>query len=206
MATTRSFHFSRTPTAAAALLLALGAHAQGTSLAPVTVTGRSLTGAADVSGFGDIPLASSPLQARVLGAEQLKDAGTSSLAGITRFDASVGDAYNAEGYWSNFTVRGFVIDPRYNFRRDGLPINAETSLPLANKDRLEVLKGTSGIQAGTSAPGGLVNLIVKRPDGNLRTAGLGWTQHNTWGAAVDLSQRFGEGDAFGVRLNVQHDE
>ncbi|MBX3621264.1 MAG: TonB-dependent siderophore receptor [Rhizobacter sp.] len=202
----RSYRLSRTLTAAATLLLALGAHAQVASLPSVTVTGRSPSSTADVSGFGDTPLADSPLQARALTTEQLKDSGTGSLAGITRFDASLSDAYNAEGYWSNFTVRGFVIDPRYNFRRDGLPINAETSLPLANKDAVEVLKGTSGIQAGTSAPGGLVNLVVKRPEGNMRSAALGWMQDNSWGAAVDLSQRFGEADAFGLRLNLQHDE
>lgn len=73
------------------------------------------------------------------------------------------DAYNTEGYWDNLTVRGFVIDNRFNYRRDGLPINAETSIPLDNKAQIEVLKGTSGLQAGTSAPGGLVNYVVKRP-------------------------------------------
>ena len=67
-------------------------------------------------------------------------------------------------------MRGFVLDNRFNFRRDGLPINAETSIPLDNKERIEILKGTSGIQAGTSAPGGLVNYVVKRPlDAPLRS-------------------------------------
>ena len=71
-------------------------------------------------------------------------------------------------------MRGFVIDNRFNYRRDGLPINAETSIPLDNKVQIEVLKGTSGMQAGTSAPGGLVNFVVKRPtDAPLRRASLG---------------------------------
>ena len=68
--------------------------------------------------------------------------------GIT-LDRNVGDA----------TVRGFELDNRFNYRRDGLPINAETSIPLDNKAQVEVLKGTSGIQAGTSA----VELHVLRP-------------------------------------------
>ena len=34
------------------------------------------------------------------------------------------------------------------FTRDGLPINAETSVPLDNKQRIEVLKGVTGMQAG----------------------------------------------------------
>jgi iron complex outermembrane receptor protein len=201
-----SSRLSPTALAAAALLASLAAQAQDTTLPPVTIIGRSLNSTADVSGFGDIPLSNSPLQARALSTEQLREGGVYTLAGITRFDASVSDAYNAEGYWSNFTVRGFVIDPRANFRRDGLPINAETHLPLANKERIEILKGTSGIQAGTSAPGGLVNLVSKRPDGNFRSASLGWVGRNTWGAAVDLSQRFGEAKAFGLRLNFAHSE
>ena len=34
---------------------------------------------------------------------------------------------------SPLTVRGFLLDQRYNYRRDGLPINAETFISLANK-------------------------------------------------------------------------
>ncbi|MBK7991132.1 MAG: TonB-dependent receptor plug domain-containing protein [Comamonadaceae bacterium] len=51
------------------------------------------------------------------------------------------------------TIRGFVVDQTYNYRRDGLPVSGETSVPLENKERVEFLKGTSGILAGTSAPG-----------------------------------------------------
>ncbi len=149
-----------------------------------------------------MPLSRSPLQASVTDVQQLRDSGGTGLTALTRFDASVGDAYNADGYWTSFTVRGFAIDNRYNFLRDGLPINAETSLPLDNKSRVEVLKGTSGMQAGTSAPGGLVNVVVKRPEGTVRSASTGWREDGTFGASVDVGQRFGVQDAFGLRLNV----
>ena len=167
----------------------------------VTITGRTERAPA-ISGFGDQALASSPLSAGVASAEQLADIGASTLSVLTRFDASVGDAYNAEGYWSSFAVRGYVLDNRFNFRRDGLPINAETALPLANLERIEWLKGASGIQAGTSAPGGLVNLVVKRPVAQLRRGTLGWEQDGTLTAAIDWSQRFGPSDAAGLRLNA----
>ena len=112
-------------------------------------------------------------------------------------------AYDTEGYIDYFTVRGFVVDNRFNFRRDGLPINAETSIPLENKARVDILKGLSGMQAGTSAPGGLVDLVVKRPlDAPLRSAFLEWRERGSVLGAVDLSQRFGADDAFGVRLNA----
>ncbi|MEO5697245.1 MAG: TonB-dependent siderophore receptor [Burkholderiaceae bacterium] len=173
-----------------------------TRLEPVTVTGRAAL-PVTVSGWGDIPLEKTPIQASVFGAEQLKDIGAQRLADLVGSDPAVSDAYNSEGYWDILSVRGFVLDNRFNFRRDGMPINAETSIPLDNKARVEILKGTSGMQAGTSAPGGLVNYVVKRPsDAPLRSATLEWRQAGSVTAAVDLSQRFGEGQAFGVRINA----
>ncbi len=171
-------------------------------LEPVTVTGRS-TPALNVSGWGDIPLNKTPVQASIFSAEQIKDSGAQRLSDLIGFDPAISDAYNAEGYYDFLSVRGFVIDNRFNYRRDGLPINAETAIPLDNKSRVEILKGTSGMQAGTSAPGGLVNFVVKRPtDAPLRSAGLEWRQAGSVTGAVDLSQRFGVGQAFGVRLNA----
>ena len=171
-------------------------------LEPVTVTGRS-TPALNVSGWGDLPLNKTPVQASIFSAEQIKDSGAQRLSDLIGFDPAISDAYNAEGYYDFLSVRGFVIDNRFNYRRDGLPINAETAIPLDNKSRVEILKGTSGMQAGTSAPGGLVNFVVKRPtDAPLRSASLEWRQAGSVTGAVDLSQRFGVGQAFGVRLNA----
>ncbi len=195
--------------AAAALTFSLPALAQDAA-APVsdtaaptttiTVTGR--TPAPAVSGFGNQPLSSTPISARVLGEAQLEDTGSYQLSDLTRLDASVSDAYNAEGYYGNLSMRGYVLDNRFNYRRDGLPINAETFIPLGNKASLELLKGASGIQAGTSAPGGLVNYVVKRPDRLVRSAAIGWRENGTVAAAADLSQRFGEDERYGLRLNV----
>lgn len=157
---------------------------------------------APVTGF-DTPLSRTPVQAGVVDADTLADLGAHDLTSVIKLDASVSDAYDSAGYWTFFTVRGFVIDNRFNFRRDGLPINAETALPLANKAAVQVLKGTSGLQAGTSAPGGLVDLVVKRPDADVRRFTVFAEQAGTLGASVDWSQRFGERREFGLRLNAE---
>ncbi|MBC7717735.1 MAG: TonB-dependent siderophore receptor [Pseudorhodobacter sp.] len=199
-------HFSKaifqlTPAALGAFLLTSASVAQ-TTLEAVTVTGRAVP-SFSLGGWGDTPLAKSPFQASIISAEQMRERGVQRLADLTRIDPSVSDAYNTEGYWDYLTVRGFVIDNRFNYRRDGLPINAETRIALDNKDRVEILKGTSGLQAGTSAPGGLVNFVVKRPtDLASRSAFLGWQQNGSLTGAVDISQRFGASDAFGLRLNA----
>ena len=209
---TRTRHPVLSQITAAVWLVAAGAHAQtapaaeapapSTQLQTITVSGRT-TPPVSIGGWGDTPLAKTPLQASVFSAERLKDDGVQRLSDLTALDPALSDAYNAEGYWDFLTVRGYVIDNRFNFRRDGLPINAETSIPLDNKARIEVLKGTSGMQAGTSAPGGLVNYVVKRPlDTPLRSASLEWRQRGSVTGALDLSQRFGTDNAFGVRLNA----
>ncbi|MCK7500930.1 MAG: hypothetical protein MZW92_70270 [Comamonadaceae bacterium] len=67
------------------------------------------------------------------------------------------------------------------------------------RSALELLKGTSGIQAGTSAPGGLVNLRRQAPGaGPARARALEWREAGTLRAAVDLGQRFGADGAFGL--------
>jgi iron complex outermembrane receptor protein len=210
-------HLSRTPAplaAAALLALAGAARAQAPDQAAaasgataplpmqtVQVTARGEAATSDLTGFS-APLARTPIQASVFDMQVFNDMGALTLQDLTRMDASVTDSYNATGYWSTFAIRGFPVDNRYNFRRDGLPINAETVLSLDNKSNVEVLKGLSGMQAGTSAPGGIVNLVLKRPDADLRSATVYWEQEGTVGALVDLSQRFGDERQFGARVNV----
>ena len=156
----------------------------------ITITGSSADNSAGIAGFGDVPLARSPFSATVISEQQLQDAGIAGLADITRLDAGITDAYNAPGYWGQLAVRGFTLDNRFNFRRDGLPINAETVLPTGNKAALELLKGISGIQAGTSAPGGLLNLVVKRPGAKpIYSGSIEWTEPGTLAAAVDVGDR-----------------
>ncbi|MFO1219859.1 MAG: TonB-dependent receptor [Burkholderiaceae bacterium] len=180
-----------------ALLAHAAAHAQ--DVQRITITGSATPRSPSVAGFGDEPLARVPLSATVIDQRQLQDAGISSLGDITRLDAGFTDAYNAPGYWNQVAVRGYTLDNRSNYRRDGLPINAETVIGQTNKQSLEVLKGTSGVQAGTSSPGGLLNLVVKRPRERVRDASLAWTQSGTVEAAADIGERAG---ALGWRVNA----
>jgi iron complex outermembrane receptor protein len=193
-------------TAALAQTPGVTAPEDAATLPAVTVTSIPAP-SLSLGGWGDLPLAKTPLPASIYDAKALKDHGIERLSDLTRLDPAINDAYNAVGYWDSLTLRGFVIDNRFNYRRDGLPINAETSVPLDNKERIEVLKGISGMQAGTSSPGGLVNFVVKRPtEDPLRLASLQWQSEASLLASVDLSQRFGEQNAFGLRLNAAYEQ
>ena len=190
---------SLTVTAAAALLSGQALAQQASQI--VTINGRS-AGPASIAGFGDIALSRSPFSATVINNDRLQDAAISGIGDLTRLDAGTTDAYNAPGYWGQLAVRGFTLDNRFNYRRDGLPINAETAIAQGNKQAMEILKGTSGLQAGTSAPGGLVNLIVKRPRANVGTATLSWEQDGSIGAALDVGRR---DNGLGWRVNASLD-
>lgn len=200
--------FRCAPVALAAAALAATPVAQAQEAVPLpAVVVTSPANRANVSGFGDIPLSQLPMQASVISSSQLADQNVQRLADVVSLKASVSDAYNAAGYWDMLAIRGFALDNKHNFKRDGLPINAETLLPLDNKERVEILEGLSGMQAGQSAPGGLVNLVVKRPDTSLRSVTLGWEQSGSTLVAADISQRFGPQQApqaFGLRLNLAY--
>lgn len=173
------------------------------TLAPVVVNAPTARQQLTVGGFADIPLRETPISATVVTAQEMREIGAQRLPDLYKLDASVSDAYNAVGYIPYATVRGYVLDNKFNARRDGLPISGDTAIGLANKERVEILKGTSGIQAGTSAPGGLINYVVKRPSAKpVRNVDL-WVDSNAQiGASLDLSNRFGERGAQGYRLNV----
>lgn len=161
---------------------------------------------AAVAGFPDLPLSQVPIQVQVTDAAAMKDLGIRRLSDIRDIDPSVGDSFNTEGYWDSLSVRGYVLDNRFNYQRDGLPINAETSIPLDNKADIEVLKGLAGMQAGIGSPGGLVNLVVKRPTAETRRElFVGWRQDASVLASADLSDRFGDGRAIGLRLNAAYE-
>ncbi len=173
----------------------------GDQLKPVVVTSHASS--SEFTSLSDELLARTPLSVSTVSAKQIESAGAKRLSDLYQFDASVSDAYNAAGYWDYATIRGFVIDNKYNYRREGLPISAETHIPLDNKAQVDILKGTSGIQAGTSAPGGLINYSVKRPtQTDVRTIRLETNSHGNFQSAIDLGGRSGNAKEFGYRINA----
>jgi iron complex outermembrane receptor protein len=192
--------------ASAVALLTLGA-AQAQSLTEITITD---TAPSQVSGFGDVPLSQAPFSAISIDQQSLQDVGVQRVSDALRLDASVADSYNSPAYWDSLSVRGYTLDNRYNYRREGLPISAETMISMDNKERIELFKGTSGIQAGTSAPGGLVNYVVKRPpsakDQTIRSVSASYGPGQSSSSGLDLGGRFGQDQTLGYRFNVAYED
>jgi iron complex outermembrane receptor protein len=193
---------------------AVAAHAQTTmpaaapapdqNMAEVVISANRMVAAerASVGGFSDTPLLQLPASVSAIGHQRMLDLGIRDASGAMKFDASVSDAYNAVGYAEQFSIRGFALDNASSYRKDGFAIPGDTQIPLENKERIEVLKGLAGLQAGVAAPGGIVNYVTKRPtDTVLRSVLTEVSERGTIYGAVDLGGRF-EDRRFGYRFNA----
>ncbi len=96
----------------------------------------------------------------VFNQEFISDTDAQSMFDLVRFTGNVtGGAPEGD---SRIQLRGFPV----NRLRNGLPYpdgGAFTFDELAGVERVEVIKGASAVLFGTSAPGGLINIIDKRP-------------------------------------------
>jgi iron complex outermembrane recepter protein len=185
---------------------AIQANAQttGQSVPEVVITGtRGIpAGIAAIGGFSDTPILDTPASVTSIDRARMQDLSIRSTTEAMKYDASVSDAYNAVGYAEQFSIRGFALDNNASYRKDGIAIPADTQIPLENKERIEVLKGLSGLQAGVTAPGGIINYVTKRPtDKPLRSATVETSERGTLYGAVDFGGRF-EDRRFGYRINA----
>lgn len=171
-------------------------------IAEVIVTASKNVPRAAIGGFGEAALVDTPVSISTLDSRQMQDLSIHLSTEAMKYDAAVGDAYNAVGYAEQFSVRGFKLDNAYSYRKDGIAIPADAQIPLENKERIEVLKGLAGLQAGVAAPGGLVNYVTKRPTATpLRSVTAQLSERGTVLGTLDLGGRF-EDRRFGYRINA----
>lgn len=106
-----------------------------------------------------------------------------------------------------FFIRGFnATDYGYGLLRDGLRVQGNrydtTSEPFG-LERVEVFRGPTSILYGENAPGGVVNLVSKRPTVDSRgEVQLSYGTHNRRQLGVDVSGALNEGDSVLGRVVV----
>jgi iron complex outermembrane receptor protein len=188
---------------AIASAFAPAAHAQDQKMTEVVVTAtRVAAERASVAGFSEQPLLQTPASVSVITREQLQELNIRNTTDAAKFDASIGDAYNAVGYAEQFSIRGYKLDNASSYRKDGHAISGDAQIPLENKESIEVLRGLAGLQAGVAAPGGVVNYVTKRPtEANLRSVLVEVSERGSALGTVDLGGRF-EDRRFGYRINA----
>jgi iron complex outermembrane receptor protein len=159
-----------------------------------------------LTGFAELP-EQLPFSISTTHTQAMRDLGATSLADLLRSEPAVSDAYNTLGYPENFAIRGMAIDPHLNFRFVGMPIHGHVPLALENAERVVVLKGVSGLLAGSSSPGGMVDVVLKRAgDQPLRSGLFALSERGSRYLASDLAERFGAQRESGVRANLAAEE
>ncbi|KAF1041419.1 MAG: Ferrichrome receptor FcuA [Herbaspirillum frisingense] len=184
---------------------------QGNSLPTVNVTATGVgkqenrARSSSVAGFDDAPLLDTPASVSVVTGQQMRDQQSRLLSDVIKNDAAIGENYAPVGYYENFSIRGFTLDPASAYRIDGLAAAGEQTIALENKERVEFLKGVAGLQAGVVAAGGIVNYVTKRP-ADVRSITLGTDSNGSRYLATDLGALFGEHKQFGLRINAAHED
>jgi len=222
-----SFSIRATTLASAALVLqgaAVGLAAAQTqnipdtpaTLSAIEVVGRLSTDATtthateSVSAKTDLPLRELPQSVQVITEQTIDDLGATKLDDVLDYVSGVTRNNNFGGLHDGVLIRG-LPGGQSNFGAEALLNGFSSSrgypMPrdLAGIERVEFLKGPSAALYGSGSPGGLLNIVSKRP---------------LWNAAYALSTTFGSyglkrgafdsggplGKSLAYRLNVAMEE
>ena len=102
----------------------------------------------------------------------------------------------------NIQIRGFNNSSIY---RDGVLTPNSTNISLANVERVEVLKGPAGMLFGRTEPGGLVNVITKRPQPeSYYSLQQQFGSYDTYRTLLDATGAIDQDGTLLYRLNYEH--
>ena len=146
------------------------------TLKAMTVTGKTKYDATDPydnhyavpnSSFAtktDTPIMETPLNIQVLPKAVLDDQQSTKLDQAVKLVSGVTTGQGAGGISDQITIRGFF---NTNYFRNGMRIEtgggADGTRAMANVQSLEVLKGPAAMLYGRVEPGGMVNVVTKKP-------------------------------------------
>ncbi|MCB5189015.1 TonB-dependent receptor [Methylobacillus caricis] len=143
-------------------------------------TGSYTTSSSTASAKLALSLRHTPQSVSVITRQRMDDQNLTQLQEV--LEQTVGISVVQSGYvganWNTFQSRGFNIN---NYLVDGLPLGSSFELmtnDMAFYDRIEVLRGSSGLMFGIGSPGGSINYIRKRPTKEFQATVTG--QFGSW--------------------------
>lgn len=162
----------------------------GEELAPVVVSApRYVSTAGESASKSDIPLVELPQSVSVVSRDMIDLLNWTSLNESVRYSAgATGEAFGPDERYDWLQVRGF--DPVQFIDGVQAPIGSvnNTGTDLYGSESVEVLKGPASVLYGQSPPGGIVNMVSRRPQdelgGELEVQG---GEYNMWQVAGDLT-------------------
>ena len=154
-----------------------------------------------------IPLSAKELPASVtiLSDDLLEDLGARNLGLVLPYVAGVANGDNGGVNRDIFVIRGFQNDNRYiNGIRSS--ITAEGRPALDTIERVEIVKGPSGVEGSLTAPGGFVNIITKKPQYTLGAEVFGSIgDANFYRGGIDITGPIA-GDIIAARLIAAYED
>ena len=151
----------------------------------------------------DTPLIETPQSISVITRDQLDIRNAQSVSQALRYSAGlVAEPYGTETRFDWFFIRGFD-QSNTSLYRDGL--RQQFNLGVRNEtyglERIEIMRGPTSVLYGQNAPGGLVNLITKKPLGEpLREIELQGGSFDNKRIALDFSGPFDTAGKYLYRL------
>ncbi len=151
----------------------------------------------------DAPLFDTPVSVQVVPKAVIHDQQAIGLDSVLQNVSGVSKGWGfGSGKNENLQIRGFSNDSIY---RDGVLIPNSNAISLANAERVEVLKGPAGMVFGRTQPGGLVNVITKRPqkDGYYSLQQQ-FGSFDTYRTLLDATGAINKSGTLMYRLNYEH--
>ena len=108
----------------------------------------------------DVPLDEQPLPIQVLPRDVIEDAGATRLEDVVRLTTGGAIGNSRGGTQEFFLIRGFDASV---VRNGAGTFRLARQTDTANVERVEVLRGPGSALYGEGAPGGVINVITKRP-------------------------------------------
>lgn len=183
---------SLVPIAGNSSALQLGATAiSGVAPGPTTEGTHSYTSDEVSIGKGNIKLKDIPQSVSVVTRQRMDDQNMNSLQDAMRQVTGVTiKTYNSGSSLNDVYMRGFLVD---QVQVDGVSQptgqgDMGTSFDLAMYDRVEVLRGPSGLYQGAGEPGGTINVVRKRALNKFALGGeLGAGSYDHYRSMVDVT-------------------
>jgi iron complex outermembrane receptor protein len=142
----------------------------------------------------DIPLVEMPQSVSVVSRDMIDLLNWTSLNESVRYSAgATGEAFGPDERYDWLQIRGF--DPVQFIDGVQAPIGSvnNTGTDLYGSESVEVLKGPAAVLYGQAPPGGIVNMISRRPEmgrsGELEVQG---GEYNMWQVAGDFTGAIGD--------------
>lgn len=150
-----------------------------------------------------VPITELPSTVIVINQKLIDDTVATSIGDTLNFIAGVNKGNQGTGTQdqNQLAMRGYEVG---GAQRDGVSdrlISAAGGFDYAFIERLEVVKGPSGVFYGNHSPGGIINFVSKRPLATPRTR-ISTTigSWDTWRIELDTSGFFDSEKKFGYRL------